>query len=343
MNNQQICDLIAEQKKFFNTATTIPIKYRLDALKKLHYCIKTRESEICAALSADLGKSAYESFMCEVGLVLSEISWMIRNTPKLAKPKKVASPITQFHSKSFVIKEPFGTVLIMSPWNYPFMLAMDPLVDALAAGNTAVIKPSAYSPATSRIVEKIVSECFEPEYVAVVTGGRAENTELLNQKFDMVFFTGSQNVGREVLRRSAENAAGGCVPNVALDLKRIVPELAVSAIGKIGKDAEGEFVTDILKAGGVSTTGLAVMPGEKTTFTEVMSVPGGQRTFFVYPGSGADFGIADMDFEVLPEIVEALQKRIDQRVYGYTMLTDDYKKAVSEMMQLFFCAYRTIE
>ena len=105
------------------------------------------------------------------------------------------------------------------------------------------------------------------------------------------------NAGELTQIRSIQNAAGGCVPNVALDLKRIVPELAVSAIGKIGKDAEGEFVTDILKAGGVSTTGLAVMPGEKTTFTEVMSVPGGQRTFFVYPGSGADFGIADMDFD----------------------------------------------
>lgn len=107
------------------------------------------------------------------------------------------------------------------------------------------------------------------------------------------------NAGELTQIRSIQNAAGGCVPNVALDLKKIDPELSVSAIGKIGNDAEGEFVTDILKAGGVSTTGLAVMPAEKTTFTEVMSVPGGQRTFFVYPGAGADFGIADMDFEAI--------------------------------------------
>ncbi len=105
------------------------------------------------------------------------------------------------------------------------------------------------------------------------------------------------NAGELTQIRSIQNAAGGCVPNVALDLKKIAPQLAVSAIGKIGNDAEGKFVTDILKAGGVSTTGLAVKPVEKTTFTEVMSVPGGQRTFFVYPGSGADFGIADMDFD----------------------------------------------
>ena len=107
------------------------------------------------------------------------------------------------------------------------------------------------------------------------------------------------NAGELTQIRSIQNAAGGCVPNVALDLKKIAPQLAVSAIGKIGNDAEGQFVTDILKAGGVSTTGLAVMPAEKTTFTEVMSVPGGQRTFFVYPGAGADFGIADMDFDAI--------------------------------------------
>ena len=104
------------------------------------------------------------------------------------------------------------------------------------------------------------------------------------------------NAGELTQIRSIQNAAGGCVPNVALDLKKIDPQLAVSAIGKIGNDAEGEFITNILQCGGVSTTGLAVMPGEKTTFTEVMSVSGGQRTFFVYPGSGADFGVADMDF-----------------------------------------------
>ena len=107
------------------------------------------------------------------------------------------------------------------------------------------------------------------------------------------------NAGELTQIRSIQNAAGGCVPNVALDLKKIAPQLPVSAIGKIGSDAEGKFVTDILKAGGVSTIGLAVKPVEKTTFTEVMSIPGGQRTFFVYPGAGADFGIADMDFDAI--------------------------------------------
>ena len=119
------------------------------------------------------------------------------------------------------------------------------------------------------------------------------------------------NAGELTQIRSIQNAVGGCVPNVALDLKKIAPQLPVSAIGKIGSDAEGKFVTDILKAGGVSTIGLAVKPVEKTTFTEVMSIPGGQRTFFVYPGAGADFGIADMDFD-----------RIDAKILhlGYFLL-----------------------
>ena len=167
--------------------------------------LKKYEAEIADALNEDLGKSTYESYMCETGLALSEISYMIKHTKRFSKEKRVKTPLAQFASRSYKKLSPYGNVLIMSPWNYPFMLTIDPLADAISAGNTAVVKPSAYSPATSRIVEKIVSECFEPEYVAVVTGGRAENTELLNQKFDMVFFTGSQNVGREVLRRTAEN------------------------------------------------------------------------------------------------------------------------------------------
>lgn len=143
--------------------------------------------------------------MCETGLVLSEISYMIRHIKRFAAKKRVPTPLPQFASSSYVQPSPYGNVLIMSPWNYPFLLTMDPLVDAIAAGNTAVIKPSAYSPATTGVVEKIIRACFEPKYVAVITGGRTENTALLEQKFDLIFFTGSQNVGKEVLRRAAEH------------------------------------------------------------------------------------------------------------------------------------------
>ena len=198
-------EILISQRAFFKTGKTLSLDFRIEQLKKLYAAVKKYEAEIADALNEDLGKSAYESYMCETGLALSEISYMIKHTKRFSKEKRVKTPLAQFASRSYKKPSPYGNVLIMSPWNYPFMLTIDPLADAISAGNTAVVKPSAYSPATSRIVEKIVSECFEPEYVAVVTGGRAENTELLNQKFDMVFFTGSQNVGREVLRRTAEN------------------------------------------------------------------------------------------------------------------------------------------
>lgn len=198
-------EILISQRAFFKTGKTLSLDFRIEQLKKLYAAVKKYEAEIADALNEDLGKSTYESYMCETGLALSEISYMIKHTKRFSKEKRVKTPLAQFASRSYKKLSPYGNVLIMSPWNYPFMLTIDPLADAISAGNTAVVKPSAYSPATSRIVEKIVSECFEPEYVAVVTGGRAENTELLNQKSDMVFFTGSQNVGREVLRRTAEN------------------------------------------------------------------------------------------------------------------------------------------
>ena len=143
--------------------------------------------------------------MCEVGIWLGEISYMSRNGRKFAKRKIVYTPFAQFASVSYKQPTPYGNVLIMSPWNYPFLLTIDPLCNAIAAGNTAVVKPSAYSPETSKVMAKIIGECFPPEYVAVVEGGRKENAALLDKKFDMVFFTGSQNVGKEVLRKCAEH------------------------------------------------------------------------------------------------------------------------------------------
>ena len=235
MTNEQIKELLEKQRAYHKTGATIPVKFRIEQLKKLYATIKKYETQVNDALKADLGKSHYEGFMCESGLVLSEISYMIRHTKRFAKRKTVYTPLAQFASHSFKQPVPYGNTLIMSPWNYPFLLTIDPLADAIAAGNTAIVKPSAYSPATSKIVEKIISECFSPEYVAVVMGGRAENAALLEQKFDFVFFTGSQAVGKEVLRHTTEHLTptvlelGGKSPcivdasaNIKLAAKRIV-------------------------------------------------------------------------------------------------------------------------
>lgn len=205
MTAQEIAFILEEQRKFFLSGETLPIKFRKQMLKKLYASVVFHKEEILSALTSDLGKSDFEGFMCEVGLSLTEISYMIKNVKKFAKEKTVVTPLAQFASRSYKKTCPYGNTLIMSPWNYPFLLSIEPLANAIAAGNTAILKPSAYSPATSNVIEKILSECFEKKFVAVVTGGRQENAALLEQKFDFVFFTGSQAVGKEVLRHTAEN------------------------------------------------------------------------------------------------------------------------------------------
>ena len=200
-----IDEIIKKQRGFFESGKTIPVRFRIEMLKRLYKAVRTNEAEINNALKADLGKSDFEGFMCEVGLSLTEISYMIKHTRKFAAEKMVRTPLAQFAAISYKKPSPYGNVLIMSPWNYPFLLTIEPLTDAIAAGNTAIVKPSAYSPNTSRVVEKIIKECFDEEFVAVVTGGRKENSQLLDKKFDMVFFTGSQNVGKEVLRACSKH------------------------------------------------------------------------------------------------------------------------------------------
>lgn len=205
MKIADIDKILKAQRDYFASGATLSVKFRVDMLKKLYTAVKSHEKEIGEALSEDLGKSDFEGFMCETGMALSEIGYMIKNTAKFAKEQTVRTPLAQFSARSYKKPSPYGNVLIMSPWNYPLLLSLSPLANAIAAGNTAIVKPSAYSPATSAVVAKIIAECFPEKYVAVITGGRQENAALLDQKFDFVFFTGSQNVGKEVLRHTAEH------------------------------------------------------------------------------------------------------------------------------------------
>lgn len=202
MDIEQILTL---QRRYFQTGATLPVEFRLSMLDRLRSALDRYEPELTAALAEDLGKSDFESFMCELGLVRTELTYLTRNLRRLAAERRVPTPLAQFAARSYEKPVPYGNVLIMSPWNYPVLLTLDPLAEAIAAGNTAVLKPSAYAPVTSGVLRQLIADCFPPEYVAVVTGGRAENAALLDQKFDLVFFTGSQAVGREVLRRTAEH------------------------------------------------------------------------------------------------------------------------------------------
>ena len=205
IKEKEIQELVNSQREFFYSGSTMPVEYRILALKKLKKAIIENESKIVEALKKDLGKSNTESFMCEVGLVLSEINYMIRNVRRFAKDKKVYTSLVQFPARSYVKSVPYGVTLIISPWNYPFLLAIEPLVDALAAGNTAIIKPSEYSPATSEVIYELISNIFQSEYVSVVTGGIEESLSLLNQKFDYIFFTGSKAVGKSIMTKAAQN------------------------------------------------------------------------------------------------------------------------------------------
>lgn len=235
MTETEIRQIVENQRTYFYTGATLPLSHRIEALKKIQSYILTHEAEIGKAIRKDLGKSDFESYMCETGLVLSEITYILKHIRSFAKEKNVLTPLTQFHSRSFKKPSPYGVALIMSPWNYPFLLTIDPLIDALAAGNTVVLKPSAYSPYTSTVIQSMIEECFDTRYVAVITGGRAENTCLLNEHFDYIFFTGSQTVGKEVMRHAAAHLTpvtlelGGKSPciveesaNIKLAARRIV-------------------------------------------------------------------------------------------------------------------------
>lgn len=235
MTPQEINAIVANQRAYFKSGATLDVEGRLRALRTLRAAIVTYEDVIASALQRDLGKSACESVMCETGMVKSALNHMLRHTAHYAKTKRVRTPLAQFPARSMRKPSPFGVVLVMSPWNYPFLLTMEPLIEAIAAGNTVVVKPSAYAPHTSALLEKLLGQYFDPRLVQVVTGGREENQALLDAEFDHIFFTGSQHVGKEVMRKAAAHLTpvtlelGGKSPcivertvNIPLAARRIV-------------------------------------------------------------------------------------------------------------------------
>ncbi|MGN1190185.1 MAG: aldehyde dehydrogenase family protein, partial [Candidatus Ornithospirochaeta sp.] len=205
MQKEVIHNIVEKQKAYFLSGATLSVNERINNLKKLHEAVVKNEEKLRAALKKDLGKSAFESDMCEVRLTESEISYMISHTKRFAKDKTVYTPLAQFHSHSYVHHAPYGNVLIMSPWNYPVLLTLEPLADALAAGNTVVLKSSLYSHETTKAMKEMIEETFPEELVAYVDGGREENQALLDEKFDYIFFTGSKHVGRYVMEKASKN------------------------------------------------------------------------------------------------------------------------------------------
>lgn len=201
----ELSELLERQRAFFAAGTTRPLKFRMEALERLGTALSDWEDELARALKEDLNKDKMESYMCETGLVREEIRFHRRHLSKWVRDRRVPTPLAQFPSRSFRSPEPYGTVLIMSPWNYPVQLCLSPLVGAISAGNCAVVKPSAYAPAVSRTLARLLNSIFPEDYIAVVEGGREENRALLEQQFDYIFFTGSPAVGRTVMEAVARH------------------------------------------------------------------------------------------------------------------------------------------
>lgn len=197
--------LVEAQHKYYQSGATRPTEFRKEMLKRLQRAIRANEKMLADALKQDLNKSETESYMCETGMVLEELSCHIKHIGKWTKNRRVKTPLAQFSAKSYISPEPYGVALIVSPWNYPVQLCLNPLIGAISAGNCAVVKPSAYAAATSAAIAKLIGDTFPPEYIAAVEGGRAENQALFEERFDYIFFTGSVEVGRTVMQAAAKH------------------------------------------------------------------------------------------------------------------------------------------
>ncbi|MBR4810311.1 MAG: aldehyde dehydrogenase family protein, partial [Bacteroidaceae bacterium] len=196
---ERITEILASQKQYFNTGATLTVDFRKQQLHKLAQALEQFEKPLAEALWTDLHKSFQEAYLTEIGLVKAEIRESLKHVCRWSRRKRIHTPLTLFPSSSFVVKEPLGCALIVSPWNYPVQLLLNPLVGAISAGCTAVLKPSPYVPNVSTVLEQMIKSVFDEKYVAVVQGNRDVNKILFSSRFDMIFFTGSPALGRKVM------------------------------------------------------------------------------------------------------------------------------------------------
>lgn len=203
--------VLSKQKEFFLSGKTLSYSFRKEALVKLQYAILRNKDDLEKALKIDLGKSAYEAYLTEIGFALDEIKYALKHLRRWVKPKLVRTPITNFLAKSYIIPDPYGNTLIISPWNYPFLLAISPLIGSIAGGNTTIIKPSEYAPTVSKVLEKMINQTFDENYIKVITGNHQVASGLLDLNFDFIFFTGSPRIGKIVLQKASINLTPVCL------------------------------------------------------------------------------------------------------------------------------------
>lgn len=203
MTKKNIPETIQKHRDFFNTHRTKNIGFRREMLKKMGYSINEYEDKIAQALYDDFRKSPYEAYITEIGMVKDELRYHLKRLKSWAKPKKVKTPILHFLSSSFIYPEPYGVALIIAPWNYPFNLLFNPLIGAISAGNSVVLKPSEHSPNTSAVMEEIITRTFDEEYISIFLGGREMTEALLKERFDYIFYTGKTSYGKTVMEAAS--------------------------------------------------------------------------------------------------------------------------------------------
>ena len=205
MESTDVSQTVATTRRYYNSGETRPVSFRIEQLRKLKSMIHSHEDEIIHSLYNDLKKPPFESYASEIGIMYVEIEDAIRHVKLWSRPRRVATPIIHLLSSSRIYQEPYGVVLIMGPWNYPFHLLIAPLVGAMAAGNCVIIKPSELASNMSKTLSRLISKYFHPDYVCAVEGGVEVSQQLLDQKFDYIFYTGSTAVGRLVMEAASRN------------------------------------------------------------------------------------------------------------------------------------------
>lgn len=242
--SQNIDIILKRQRDFFAEGVTKKYGFRMVALKRLDRALAEYEPALCEALYADLHKSKSESYLTEIGMVKTELRYMMKHLYSFMKPKACMPDFAQLPGNTFTMAEPYGVVLVMAPWNYPVLLCLDPLIDAIAAGNCVMLKPSAYAPHVSAVLKEMLESIFPKKYVAVIEGGREENAALLEQRFDYIFFTGGVTVGRLVLEKAAKYVTpvtlelGGkspCIVDKTADLKAAAKRVAFGKLLNAGQ------------------------------------------------------------------------------------------------------------
>lgn len=298
-SNDRISGIVAAQRRFFRSHKTLSVEYRLSSLRALRSAIIAHEQELADALNHDLHKSYEEAYLTEISIVLGEIDNFLKHLKGWAAPSKKSSPLKLFPSRSVVLTEPLGVALIIAPWNYPMQLLLNPLVGAIAAGCTAVLKPSPYTPTVAKVLEKIVRSAFDEEYVAVVQGDRSVNTALLNERYDIIFFTGSPTLGRVVMRAAAEH------------LTPVVLELGGKSPVVVDRSANVELAAKRV------AWGKALNSGQTCIAPDYVLIHRDVKEQFISAFARAVEQLYGDDLRVSPHYVRMVSARAFERVAGY--------------------------